>query len=161
LPTPGRRSSRSVLLARRRRSRWRSGTSSSRSSRANWWFSVSRALARSSPSRSRATPSSACSRQSRPSAAPSRWRGSRLKVGLCFVSCLVDLPLKGLIPLLISFLLVTFRPAHRAGARDRPGRGATGLLQLLRAGAAGAAFRGPRDLPGPGGGRGAGWKLAG
>jgi predicted nucleic acid-binding Zn-ribbon protein len=36
LATPGRRSSGSVPLARWRRSRWRSGTLSSRSSRANW-----------------------------------------------------------------------------------------------------------------------------
>jgi hypothetical protein len=35
-----------------------------------------------------------------------------------FVSCFADLPLKGSLPLLISFLLATFRPAHRAGARD-------------------------------------------
>jgi hypothetical protein len=97
----------------------------------------------------------------RPSSAPSRWRGSRLKVGHCFVSCFADLPLEGPFPLLISFLLATFRPVHRAGARDRPGRGAASLLQLLRAGAAGAAFYGPRDLPGRGRGRGAGWKLAG
>jgi chromosome segregation ATPase len=69
--------------------------------------------------------------------------------------------LQGFAPFLISFLLVTFRPAHRAGVRDRPGRGAAGLLQLLRAGAAGAAFCGPRDLPGRGRGRGPGRKLAG
>jgi hypothetical protein len=97
----------------------------------------------------------------RPSAAPSRWRGSRLKVGHRFVSCFADLPLKGSLPLLISFLRATFRPEHRAGARDRPGRGAAGLLQLLRAGAAGAAFCSPRDLPVRGRGRGAGWKLTG
>jgi hypothetical protein len=36
LPTPGRCSSGSVPLARRRRRRWKSGTLSSRSSRANW-----------------------------------------------------------------------------------------------------------------------------
>jgi hypothetical protein len=84
-----------------------------------------------------------------------------LKVGHCFVSCFADLPLEGSFPLLISFLLATFRPAHCAGAHDRPGRGTAGLLQLLRAGAAGAAFCGPRDLPGRGRGRGAGWKLAG
>jgi regulator of replication initiation timing len=161
LPTPGRRSSGSVPLARRRRRRWRSGTSSSRSSRASWWFSASRARARSSPSRSRATPSSACSRRSRPSAAPSRWRGSRLKVGHCFVSCFADLPLEGPPPFLISFLLATFRPAHHAGARDRPGQGTASLLQLLRAEAAGAAFCGPQDLPGRGRGRGTGWKLTG
>jgi hypothetical protein len=35
LPTPSRHWSRSALLARRRRSRWRDGTPSSRSSRAN------------------------------------------------------------------------------------------------------------------------------
>jgi chromosome segregation ATPase len=35
-----------------------------------------------------------------------------------FVSCFADLPLKGSLPLLISLLLATFRPAHRAGARD-------------------------------------------
>jgi hypothetical protein len=78
-----------------------------------------------------------------------------------FVSCFADFPLVGSFPLLISFLLETFRPAHRARACDRSGRGAAGLLQLLRAGAAGAAFCGPRDLPGRGGGRGAGRKLAG
>jgi hypothetical protein len=92
---------------------------------------------------------------------PSRWRGSRSKVCHCFVSCFADLPLEGSFPLLISFLLAPFRPAHRAGARDRPGRGTAGLLQLLPAGAAGAAFCGPRDLPGRGRGRGAGWKFAG
>jgi hypothetical protein len=78
-----------------------------------------------------------------------------------FVSCFADFPLEGSFPLLIYFLLATFRPTHRAGARDRPDRGAAGLLRLLRAGAAGAAFCGPRDLPGRGRGRGAGWELAG
>jgi regulator of replication initiation timing len=92
LPTPGRRSSGSIPLVRRRRSRWRSGTSSSRSSRASCWFSASRVRARSSPSRSRATPSSACSRRSRPRATPSRWRGSRLKVGHCLSLRLLIVP---------------------------------------------------------------------
>jgi hypothetical protein len=78
-----------------------------------------------------------------------------------FVFCFADIPLVGLSPFMISLLLATFRPAHRAGARDRPCRGAAGLLELLRAGAAGAACCGPRDLPGRGGGRGAGWELAG
>jgi uncharacterized coiled-coil protein SlyX len=78
-----------------------------------------------------------------------------------FVFCFVDFPLEGSPPFLISLLLATFRPAHRAGARDRAGRGAAGLLQLLRAGAAGAALCGPRDLPSRGGGRGAGWELIG
>jgi hypothetical protein len=117
-PTPGRHSSGSIPLARRHRSRWRSGTLSSRSSRANWWLSASRVRTRSSPSRSRAPPSSACSRRSRPSAAPSRWRGSRLKVGCCSISCFTDLPFEDSFPLLISFLLVTLRPAHHAGTRD-------------------------------------------
>jgi chromosome segregation ATPase len=78
-----------------------------------------------------------------------------------FVFCFADFPLEGSFLLLISFLLATFRPAHRSGACDRPGRGAAGFLQLLRAGAAGAAFCGPRDLPGHGRGRGAGWELVG
>jgi uncharacterized coiled-coil protein SlyX len=78
-----------------------------------------------------------------------------------FVFCFADFPLEDSFLFLISLLLATFRPAHHAGARDRPGRGALGLLQLLRAGAAGAALCGPRDLPGRGGGRGAGWELAG
>jgi hypothetical protein len=78
-----------------------------------------------------------------------------------FVFCFADFPLEGSSLFLISFLLATFRPAHCAGARDRPCRGAADLLQLLRAGAAGAALRGPRDLPGHGGGRGAGWELTG
>jgi hypothetical protein len=78
-----------------------------------------------------------------------------------FVFSFADFPLEGSSSFLISLLLVTFRPAHRAGARDRPCRGAADLLQLLRAGAAGAALRGPRDLPGHGGGRGAGWELTG
>jgi myosin heavy subunit len=78
-----------------------------------------------------------------------------------FVFCFADFPLEGSPPFLISLLLATFRHAHRAGARDRPGRGAAGLLQLLRAGDAGAALCGPRDLLGRGGGRGAGWELAG
>jgi hypothetical protein len=68
-----------------------------------------------------------------------------------FVFCFADFPLEGLSLFLISLLSATFRPAHRAGARDRPCRGAADLLQLLRAGAAGAALRGPRDLPGRGG----------
>jgi regulator of replication initiation timing len=80
---------------------------------------------------------------------------------LMFVFCFADFPLEGSPPFLISFLLATFRPAHRAGARDRAGRGTSGLLQLLRAGAGGAALCGPRDLPGRGGGRSAGWELAG
>jgi hypothetical protein len=92
LPTPGRRLSGSASLARRRRSRWRSGTRSSRSSRANWWSSASRARARSRPSRSRATPSTAFSRRSRPSAAPSRWRGNRSKVGHCLSFVLLIFP---------------------------------------------------------------------
>jgi chromosome segregation ATPase len=78
-----------------------------------------------------------------------------------FVFCFADFPLEGSPPFLISLLLATFRPAHRVGARDRPGRGAAGLLQLLRAGVAGAALCGPRDLPGRGGGRDAGWELVG
>jgi hypothetical protein len=78
-----------------------------------------------------------------------------------FVFYFADFPLEGSSLFLISFLLATFRPVHRAGARGRAGRGAADLLQLLRAGAAGAALRGPRDLPGRGGGRGAGWELAG
>jgi hypothetical protein len=78
-----------------------------------------------------------------------------------FVFCFADFPLEGSSPFMISLLLATFRPAHRAGARDRPCRGATGLLQLLRARATGAALCSPLDLPGPGGGRGAGWELAG
>jgi chromosome segregation ATPase len=69
-----------------------------------------------------------------------------------FVFCFADFPLEGSSPFLISLLLATFRPAHRARARGRPCRGAANLLQLLRAGAAGAALRGPRDLPGRGGG---------
>jgi chromosome segregation ATPase len=69
-----------------------------------------------------------------------------------FVFCFADFPLEGSSPFLISLLLATFRPAHRAGAHDRPGRGAAGLLQFLRAGAVGATFCGPRDLPGRGGG---------
>jgi hypothetical protein len=78
-----------------------------------------------------------------------------------FVSCFADFPLEGSPPFLIPFLLGIFRLAHRAGARGRAGRGAADLLQLLRAGAAGAALRSPRDLPGRGGGRGAGRELAG
>jgi regulator of replication initiation timing len=92
LPTPGRRSSGSASLARRRRSRWRSGTRSSRSSRANWWSSASRARARSKPSKSRVTPSTAFSRRSRPSTAPSRWRGNRSKVGHCLSFVLLIFP---------------------------------------------------------------------
>jgi myosin heavy subunit len=38
-----------------------------------------------------------------------------------FVFCFADFPLEGSPPFLISLLLATFRPAHRAGARDRPG----------------------------------------
>jgi hypothetical protein len=78
-----------------------------------------------------------------------------------FVFCFAVFPLEGSPPFLIPLLLATFRPAHCAGARDRPCRGAAGLLQLLRVGAVGAALCGPRDLPGRGGGRGAGWELAG
>jgi hypothetical protein len=49
-----------------------------------------------------------------------------------FVFCFADFPLEGSPPpFLISFLLATFRPTHHAGARDRAGRGAVGLLQLL------------------------------
>jgi hypothetical protein len=48
-----------------------------------------------------------------------------------FVFCFADFPLEGSSPFLISLLLATFRPAHRAGACDRPCRGAAGLLQLL------------------------------
>jgi chromosome segregation ATPase len=78
-----------------------------------------------------------------------------------FVSRFADFPLEGSPPFLITLLLGDFRLAHCAGARGRAGRGAADLLQLLRGGAAGVAFRGPRDLPGRGGGRGAGWELAG
>jgi hypothetical protein len=78
-----------------------------------------------------------------------------------FVSCFAGFPLEGSPPFLIPFLLGNFRLAHCAGARGLAGRGAAGLLQLLRAGAAGVALRSPRDLPGRGGGRGAGWELAG
>jgi hypothetical protein len=38
-----------------------------------------------------------------------------------FVFCFADFPLEGSPPFLISLLLATFRPTHRAGARDRPG----------------------------------------
>jgi hypothetical protein len=38
-----------------------------------------------------------------------------------FVFCFADFPLGDSPPFLISLLLETFRPAHRAGARDRPG----------------------------------------
>jgi uncharacterized coiled-coil protein SlyX len=48
-----------------------------------------------------------------------------------FVFCFADFPLEGSSLFLISFLLAMFSPAHRVGARDRPGRGATGLLRLL------------------------------
>jgi hypothetical protein len=92
LPTPGRRSSRSASLARRRKSRWRGGTQSSRNSRANWWCSASRARARSWPSRSRARPSAASSRRLRPSAAPSRWRRSRSRVSRCLSFVLLIFP---------------------------------------------------------------------
>jgi hypothetical protein len=78
-----------------------------------------------------------------------------------FVFCFANFPLEGSSPFLISFLPATFRPAHHAGARSRAGRGAADLLQFLRARVAGAALRGPRDLPGRGRGRGAGWELAG
>jgi uncharacterized coiled-coil protein SlyX len=37
-----------------------------------------------------------------------------------FVFYFADFPLEGLPPFLIPLLLATFRPAHRAGARDRP-----------------------------------------
>jgi hypothetical protein len=37
-----------------------------------------------------------------------------------FVFCFADVPLEGSSLFLISLLLATFRPAHRAGARDRP-----------------------------------------
>jgi hypothetical protein len=57
-----------------------------------------------------------------------------------FAFCFADFPLEDSPPFLISFSLATFRPAHRTEARDRPGRGAADLLQLLRAGAVGAAF---------------------
>jgi chromosome segregation ATPase len=80
---------------------------------------------------------------------------------LLFVSCFDDFPLEGSPTFLIPLLLGDFRLAHRAGARGRVGRGIADLLQLLRAGAAGVALRSPRDLPGRGGGRGAGWELAG
>jgi hypothetical protein len=39
--------------------------------------------------------------------------------------------LEGSPPFLIPLLLGNFRPAHRAGARGRAGRGAADLLQLL------------------------------
>jgi chromosome segregation ATPase len=48
-----------------------------------------------------------------------------------FVFCFADFPLEGSSHFLISFLPATFRLAHRAGARNRAGRGATDLLQLL------------------------------
>jgi hypothetical protein len=57
-----------------------------------------------------------------------------------FVFYFADFSLEGSSLFLIFLLLAMFRPAHRARARDRPGRGATGLLQLLRAGAVGAAL---------------------
>jgi hypothetical protein len=78
-----------------------------------------------------------------------------------FVFCFADFPLEGPPLFLIPLLLAMFRPAHRTGARDRAGRGAAGLLQLPRAGAAGAALCGPQDLPGRGGGRGTGWEITG
>jgi chromosome segregation ATPase len=37
-----------------------------------------------------------------------------------FVFCFADFPLEGSSPFLIFLLLTTLRPAHRAGARDRP-----------------------------------------
>jgi chromosome segregation ATPase len=54
-----------------------------------------RMLIKSCPSRSKAQPSSTCSRRSRPSAALSRWRRSRLKVSRRFVLCFADLSFKG------------------------------------------------------------------
>jgi myosin heavy subunit len=48
-----------------------------------------------------------------------------------FVFCFADFPLEGSSHFLISLLLATFRPTHRAGARDRSCRGAADLLQLL------------------------------
>jgi hypothetical protein len=48
-----------------------------------------------------------------------------------FVFYFVDFSLEGSSLFLIFLLLAMFRPAHRARARDRPGRGAAGLLQLL------------------------------
>jgi hypothetical protein len=75
-----------------------------------------------------------------------------------FVSCFAEFPLESSPPFLILFLLGNFRLVHHAGACGRAGRGAADLLQLLRAG---VALRGPRDLLGRGGGRGAGWELAG
>jgi hypothetical protein len=92
LPTPGRRSSRSASLARRRRSRWRGETLSSRNSRVNWWCSASRARARSWPSRSRARPSAAFSRRLRLSSAPSQWRRSRSRVSRCLSLVLLIFP---------------------------------------------------------------------
>jgi hypothetical protein len=92
LRTPGRRSSRSASLARQCRSRWRGGTLSSRSSRASWWCSASRARTRSWPSRSRARPSAAFRRRLRPSAAPSRWRGSKSRVSRCLSLVLLIFP---------------------------------------------------------------------
>jgi hypothetical protein len=38
-----------------------------------------------------------------------------------FVFCFANFPLDVSSPFLISFLLATFRPAHRAGARSRAG----------------------------------------
>jgi hypothetical protein len=35
-----------------------------------------------------------------------------------FFFCFADFPLEGSSPFLISFLLATFRPGHRAGARS-------------------------------------------
>jgi hypothetical protein len=78
-----------------------------------------------------------------------------------FVSCFADFLLESSPLFLILFSLGNFRLAHRAGARGRAGRGTADLLQLLRAGVAGVALRGPRDLPGRGGGRGAGWEHGG
>jgi hypothetical protein len=60
--------------------------------------SASRTRIRSNPSRSRAPPLSACSKRSRPSAALSRWRRSRLKVIRRFVFCFADLSFKGSFP---------------------------------------------------------------
>jgi cell division protein FtsL len=44
------------------------------------------------PSRSKARPSGASSRRSRPGAAPSKWRGSKSKVGRCSTPVLLVFP---------------------------------------------------------------------